>query len=292
LNEGEILLPEDKLPNNTLNDIPLEEIKKKNKKNEKFERKVRLNKQIIEENKSKEEEETFMKDREERDILNKRFKKITKENEKYYEDDENSSLSVDMTDKINNAGKIDIDNDLNNSNKRHSNEKLVKNKFYNIKIDYSFESINIIPVFDLNITKEKINSFENEIMIRNEEEEKEFSSPKRDNDESSYSQHEIKFIEDKEKIFFVEEFEIQKNIVFSVIDRDYTLEQLPVIEEEKEEMISIESKVNEFFIERNKTNEKKVFDFNQIKSEKILSNNFSIVGGQIFENNQKIKSKK
>jgi len=283
LNEGEILFPEEKQTNNTISDIQQEDIEKNipKKKSEKKERKIRLNKRINDENKSKEDEEIFKKEKEDKTTLHKRYKKLAKEKED--EEDESSSLSIDPIYKKIKVSKNEMEESLNNSRK-HSNKKETRYHFDNLQIDYTFETINIIALSDSMIEKEKIDSFENEIESGNEEEEeKEFSTPKRDED---ISDQEIKFIDEKEKIYFEEEFEIQKNIAFSVIDRDYTLEQLPVIEEEKEELLSIESKVNEFFIESCKIEDEKVFDMKDITLENISSNNFSVINGQILENNQ------
>ena len=65
LNEGEILFPEEKQTNNTMSDIQQEEIENNipMKKSEKKERKIRLNKRINDENKSKEDEEIFKKEK-------------------------------------------------------------------------------------------------------------------------------------------------------------------------------------------------------------------------------------
>jgi hypothetical protein len=268
LNEGEILLPEDK--NNTLSEEDLDK-HYPTKRNEKIERRIRLNKRINDENRSKEYEENYMKDKEDKIIPQRKLRKYN------IEDEENTSLSKEYKKKKINKN----DDDSLNNSQRYSNKK-TKTQFENIQIDFSFEGINII--------QNKKDSFENEI-IRNEEEEKEFSTPKRDNIELSDSQQEIKFIDEKEKIYFEEEFEIQKNIVFSVIDRDYTMEQLPIIEEEKEEMISIESKVNEFYIEGNKNDDEKAFK--DVTFENIKSNSFSVINGCVEDNNNlSIKRKK
>ena len=65
------------------------------------------------------------------------------------------------------------------------------------------------------------------------------------------------------------------------------MEQLPIIEEEKEEMISIESKVNEFYIEGNKNDDEKAFK--DVTFENIKSNSFSVINGCVEDNKKIIK---
>ncbi len=240
LKEGEILIPDDKLN---------KEIERINRRRN--DKKLRNNKRINLENK---EEEFFKKDKEDITISQRRF--IINKKEKDENDKKKSSYSNEI---IYNKkqSKFDLDDNLN-----------IKT-FKNIQIDYSFKNVNIIPI-KKNRKRKKENDIINENVIKNEDEFTIENTNKLIEEKDYYK--EINQLSDsdedlnnKEKRF--NKIRIQNNCSFSVIDRKYMLDQLPIIEEEKEELISIQNHVNDIFINNSKKENIKNIKFSNLEIE-------------------------
>ena len=230
LKEGEIIIPDDKFNKEIERITP--------KRNDK---KLRCSKRMNEERKSKEDKEFIKKELEDR-FTNQRRLRISNDLDEN-NNQNNLSLSTEIIHKKK-ISKFDLEDNFN------------KKIFENIQIDYSFKNINLIPIKN---SEYKKNIKENDIIYENvikNEDEFTIENKNKSVEEKNYYK-EINQLSDsdedlnnnKDKFLFNNEIIIQNNFCFSVIDKQYILEQLPIIEEEKEEeLFSIQNNVNDIFI--------------------------------------------